>query len=144
MLLFETISLDLFLVKLYFLIISPFCCPDSAGYMSSFNSNVTYNHFFSCSVIFLCIYVPYTWRWIVPWKAEREAWMICFLFAVLLFSLHVFSPSETDVLTSREQRWVSFSENAMHGNHVNISLVTFILLLRWLFFRYKWDWVWWT
>lgn len=40
MLLFKTISLDLLLVQLYFLTIAPFCCPDSAGYISSFSSNM--------------------------------------------------------------------------------------------------------
>lgn len=32
--------LDLPLVQLYFLTIAPFCCPDSAGYISSFSSNM--------------------------------------------------------------------------------------------------------
>lgn len=45
----------------------------------------------------------------VPWKAERQAWMLCCVFVALLFSLHGFLYSEMDVPTAKKQRWVSFS-----------------------------------
>lgn len=52
------------------------------------------------------------------------------------FHLMVFV-SETQVLTAREQRWVSFSESSKHGSYVNVFLVTLTLFLRHLSFRYK-------
>lgn len=127
---FETIALDLFLVQLRCLIIFPSCWSDPAGYIFSFNSNKD-PIIISSIVLLSCEFMFLTREdGLFPGRLNIKPGCVAFYLQSSCFHFMVFLRSETDVLTAREQRWVSFSESSVHGNYVNIFLVTFILFLR--------------
>lgn len=142
--LFRTISPDLLLVQLYFLILAPFCYPDSAGYISSFSSNMDLI-IISSVLLSSCEFVFLTHEdGLFPRGLNLKPGCFAFSLPSSCFYFMFSCLQKPSCWQQRTKMGIFFSENSMHGNHVNILLVTFILLLRWLFFRYKWDWVGWT
>lgn len=71
----------------------------------------------------------------VPWKAERQASMLCGVFVALLFSLHGFCIQKWMCQQQRNKDGYLFPESSMHGSYVNMFLVTLTLLLRQFFLR---------
>ena len=107
--LFETISLDLLLVQLYFLTIAPFCCPDSAGYISSFSSNMDLIIISSVVLLSFCEFVFFTHEdGLFPRRLNVRPGCFVFYSQPSCFHFTFFLPSETVVLTAREQRCISF------------------------------------
>ena len=145
MLLFKTISLDLLLVQLHFLTIAPFCCPDSAGYIPSFSSNMDLIIISSVVLLSFCEFVFLTHEdGLFPRRLNVSPGCFVFYSQPSCFHFTFFAFRNCCADSKGTKMHIFFSENSMHGNHVNIFLVTFILLSRWLFFKYKWDWVGWT
>lgn len=99
--LFKTISLDLLLVQLYFLILAPFYCPDSAGYISSFSSNMDLIIVSSVVLLSSCEFVFLTHEdGLFPRRLNLKPGCFVFYLQSSCFHFMFFLPSETIVLTA--------------------------------------------